>query len=108
MQSLQSAAMKSSVEKIAAGRSSQDLAVLKAVGFTTQRRSDNLGVIDQGTGMGGVGVWSDKLHTLGFKVRTLLEQPGRLTAMGKNALRVAHPDAGTVVARFVTSEGAHQ
>jgi len=49
----------------------------------------------------GVGVWSDNLHTLGFKVRALLEQPGRLAAMRKNALRVSRPDAGPVIARFV-------
>jgi UDP-N-acetylglucosamine:LPS N-acetylglucosamine transferase len=56
----------------------------------------------------GVGVWSDNLHTLGFKVRSLLEQPGRLAAMRKNALRVARPDAGPVIARFVTSGQAGQ
>jgi processive 1,2-diacylglycerol beta-glucosyltransferase len=56
----------------------------------------------------GVGVWSDNLHTLGFKVRSVLEQPGRLAAMRQNALRVAHPDAGAVIARFATSAGAHQ
>jgi processive 1,2-diacylglycerol beta-glucosyltransferase len=55
----------------------------------------------------GIGVWSDNLHTLGFKVRSLLDQPGRLAAMRKNALRVARPDAGSIIARFVTSEGVH-
>jgi processive 1,2-diacylglycerol beta-glucosyltransferase len=49
----------------------------------------------------GAGVWSDILHTLGFKVRSLLDQPGRLAEMRKNALRVARPDAGPAVARFV-------
>ena len=52
----------------------------------------------------GVGVWSDNLYTLGFKVRSLLEQPGRLAAMRKNALRIARPDAGSLVARFAMSE----
>jgi processive 1,2-diacylglycerol beta-glucosyltransferase len=54
----------------------------------------------------GVGVWSDNLHTLGYKVRSLLEEPGRLAAMRKNALRVARPDAGSAIARFVTGDGA--
>ena len=54
----------------------------------------------------GVGIWSDNLHTLGFKVRSLLEQPGRLVAMRKNALRIARPDAGSVVARFVMTKEA--
>jgi len=48
----------------------------------------------------GVGVWCDNLHTLAFKVRLVLEEPGRLDAMKKNALRIARPDAGAVIARF--------
>jgi len=52
----------------------------------------------------GVGVWSDNLHTLGFKVRSLLEEPGRLAAMRQNALRVGRPDAGGLVARLVVGQ----
>ena len=133
-----SAALKSSIEKIASRRKGQDLPVLKAIGFTTemdelmaaadlmigkpgglttseslikglgwvvvnpipgQEEKNAIYLLEQ-----GVGVWSDNLHTLGFKVRSLLEQPGRLEAMRKNALRVARPDAGSVVARFVLSK----
>jgi processive 1,2-diacylglycerol beta-glucosyltransferase len=46
----------------------------------------------------GVGVWADNLHTLGFKVRAVLEQPGRLEEMRRNALRIASPAAGRVIA----------
>ena len=53
----------------------------------------------------GVGVWSDNLHTLAYKVAALLEEPGRLEAMRKNALRIARPDAGEVIARFVINQG---
>ena len=53
----------------------------------------------------GVGVWSDNLYTLAFKVGSLLEEPGRLEAMRKNALGIARPDAGAVIARFATSQG---
>jgi len=134
-------ALKSSIEKIAARRPSQDLPVLKAVGLTTQMdelmAAADLMIGKPGglttsesliKGLGwvvvnpipgqeeknaiflleqGIGVWSDNLHTLGFKVRSLLDQPGRLAAMRKNALRVARPDAGSIIARFVTSEGVH-
>jgi processive 1,2-diacylglycerol beta-glucosyltransferase len=48
----------------------------------------------------GAGVWADNLHTLGFKVRALLEQPGRLTEMRRNALRIASPGAGPTIAKF--------
>ena len=51
----------------------------------------------------GAGVWSDNLHTLAFKVRSVLEEPGRLAAMRKNALRLGRPDAGPEIARFVTA-----
>src|SRR5579859_5190960 len=54
----------------------------------------------------GVGVWADNLHTLAFKIRSVLEQPGRLAAMRTNALRVARPDAGPMVARLVMGEEA--
>ncbi|MBZ5594976.1 MAG: UDP-N-acetylglucosamine--LPS N-acetylglucosamine transferase [Acidobacteriia bacterium] len=50
----------------------------------------------------GVGVWCDNLYTLAFKVRSVLEEPGRLEAMRKNALRLARTHAADVVARFVT------
>ena len=49
----------------------------------------------------GVGVWSDNLYTLGFKVRSVLEEPGRLKNMRKNALRLAKPGAGKVIAQLV-------
>ena len=48
----------------------------------------------------GAGVWADNLHTLGFKVQSLLEQPGRIAEMRRNALRIARPDASSVVAQF--------
>jgi processive 1,2-diacylglycerol beta-glucosyltransferase len=60
----------------------------------------------------GAGVWCGNLHTLAFKVRTVLEepldqppdQPGHLEAMRKNAIRIARPDAGGVIAQFVLGE----
>ena len=51
----------------------------------------------------GVGVWCNNLHTLGYKVRTLLEQPGRLESMRANARRLAMPDAAAAVARVATA-----
>jgi processive 1,2-diacylglycerol beta-glucosyltransferase len=54
----------------------------------------------------GAGVWSDNLYTLAYKVRGVLEEPGRLAAMRKNALRLAHPEAGSVIAQFALK--AHQ
>lgn len=54
----------------------------------------------------GAGVWCDNLYTLAFKVRSVLEEPGRLEAMQRNALRLARPDAGDVIARFVTGQRA--
>jgi processive 1,2-diacylglycerol beta-glucosyltransferase len=50
----------------------------------------------------GVGVWCDNLHTLSFKIRSVLEEQGRLASMRKNALRLGRPDAGAIVARFAT------
>ena len=50
----------------------------------------------------GIGVWSDNLYTLAFKVASLLKEPGRLDAMRSNALRVARPDAGKLIAQFTT------
>ena len=52
----------------------------------------------------GAGVWCDNLHTLAFKVRSVLEEPGRLESMRKSALRLGRPDAGATIARFVTGE----
>jgi processive 1,2-diacylglycerol beta-glucosyltransferase len=54
----------------------------------------------------GIGVWSGNLHTLAYKVRSVLEEPGRLAGMRNNALRHARPDAGNVVARFAAGAGA--
>jgi processive 1,2-diacylglycerol beta-glucosyltransferase len=51
----------------------------------------------------GVGVWCDNLHTLAFNVRSVLEEPGRLDTMRKNALRLARPDAGSIIAQFVVT-----
>jgi processive 1,2-diacylglycerol beta-glucosyltransferase len=48
----------------------------------------------------GIGVWSDNLYTLAFKVASLLKEPGRLEAMRSNALRHARPDAGKLIAQF--------
>ncbi len=48
----------------------------------------------------GVGVWSDNLYTLGYKVKAVLEEAGRLKSMRKNALRLARPEAGAMIARF--------
>jgi processive 1,2-diacylglycerol beta-glucosyltransferase len=50
----------------------------------------------------GVGVWSDNLHTLAYKVEALLAEPKRLEAMRKNALRIARPDAGRLIAEYAT------
>jgi len=54
----------------------------------------------------GAGVWCDNLHTLAFKVKSVLEEPGRLESMRRNALRLARPDAGQVIAQFVIGSGA--
>lgn len=53
----------------------------------------------------GVGVWSDNLYTLGYKVKAVLEEAGRLKGMRKNALRLARPEAAAVVARFALGLG---
>jgi processive 1,2-diacylglycerol beta-glucosyltransferase len=52
----------------------------------------------------GVGVWSDNLYTLAYKVLSLVEEPGRLAAMRKNALRVARPDAANLIAQFAINQ----
>jgi processive 1,2-diacylglycerol beta-glucosyltransferase len=49
----------------------------------------------------GVGVWCDNLHTLAFKVRSVLDEPGRPEAMRGSALRLGRPDAGATIAQFV-------
>jgi len=49
----------------------------------------------------GVGVWCDNLHTLAFKVRSVLEEPGRLETMRKNALKLGRPEAGAIIAELV-------
>jgi processive 1,2-diacylglycerol beta-glucosyltransferase len=54
----------------------------------------------------GIGVWSDNLHTLAFKVSSLLNEPGRVDAMRKNALRLGRPDAAALIAQFAVSQGA--
>ena len=48
----------------------------------------------------GAGVWGDNLYTLGYKVRTVLEEPGRLAAMRKSAVRLGRPDAAKTIAEF--------
>ena len=50
----------------------------------------------------GVGIWCNNLHTLGYKVRALLAQPGRLDMMRANALRMARPNAAAEIARLAT------
>jgi processive 1,2-diacylglycerol beta-glucosyltransferase len=49
----------------------------------------------------GVGIWCANLHTLAYKVRAVLETPGRLAQMKANARRLARPNAAETVARFV-------
>jgi processive 1,2-diacylglycerol beta-glucosyltransferase len=122
-----SAELKESIENIAAGSdrvkalgfttemdelmSAADLMIGKPGGLTTseslikglawvvvnpipgQEEKNAIYLLEQ-----GAGVWSDNLHTLAFKVRTLLEHPGKLAAMQANALRLAHPDAASVIA----------
>jgi processive 1,2-diacylglycerol beta-glucosyltransferase len=51
------------------------------------------------------GIWSDNLNTLAFKVGSLLKEPRRLASMRENALRLARPDAGNLIARFATQSG---
>jgi processive 1,2-diacylglycerol beta-glucosyltransferase len=134
-----SAALKTSLEKIAARQKAGALPVVKVVGFTSemdelmaaadlmigkpgglttseslikglgwvvvnpipgQEEKNAIYLLEQ-----GAGVWSDNLHTLAFKVRAVLEEPGRLAAMRKNALRLGRPNAGAEIARFVTAYG---
>jgi len=53
----------------------------------------------------GAGVWSDNLYTLAYKVKAVLEEPGRLKGMRKNALRLGRPEAGGIIARFALAGG---
>ena len=46
----------------------------------------------------------EPLTTFTFKLRRLLEEPGRMAAMRSSAARLARPDAATSVARSVISE----
>lgn len=50
----------------------------------------------------GAGVWCDNLHTLAFKLASIVNQPERLAAMRANALRLGRPDAAGLIARLVT------
>jgi processive 1,2-diacylglycerol beta-glucosyltransferase len=52
----------------------------------------------------GVGIWSDNLHTLAYKVSSLLDEPGRLASMRKNALRLARPAAAHEIAEFAVNQ----
>jgi processive 1,2-diacylglycerol beta-glucosyltransferase len=49
----------------------------------------------------GIGVWIDNPFTLAYKVRAVLETPGRLDAMRRNALALGRPDAGRTIAQAV-------
>jgi processive 1,2-diacylglycerol beta-glucosyltransferase len=134
-----SAALKNSLEKIAARQKAGALPVVKVVGFTSeidelmaaadlmigkpgglttseslikglgwvvvnpipgQEEKNAIYLLEQ-----GAGVWSDNLHPLAFKVRAMLEEPGRLAAMRKNALRLGRPEAGAEIARFAIAYG---
>ena len=52
----------------------------------------------------GVGLWSDNLHTLAYKLGRLLADQRRLASMQKNALQLARPDAAQRVADFLTRQ----
>ena len=131
-----SAALKASIEKLAAAKRRSALPVVKAVGFTTEihefmsaadlmigkpgglTTSESLikglpwVVVNPIPGQeernaiylleNGAGIWCDNLHTLAFKVGRLLQEPGRLAAMRVNAAKLGRPDAGKVIAEFVT------
>ena len=49
----------------------------------------------------GAGVWCDNLYTLGYKVRGILDEPGRLEQMQSCARRLGRPDAGSIIAAAV-------
>ena len=131
------AALKTSIEKIAARQKAGVLPVVKAVGFTTEM-DELMAAADLMIGKPGglttseslikglawvivnpipgqeeknaiyllehgVGVWCDNLYTLAFKLRAVLEEPSRLESMRKSAQMLARPDAGELIARFVTA-----
>ena len=102
-----SAPLKAAIEKIASQPTG--MSIVKAVGFTTEL-DELMSAADlmigkpgglttsesliKGLAWGleeGVGVWSDNLYTLGFKVKCVLEEPGRLKEMRKNALWLGAP-----------------
>jgi len=133
-----SAALKTSMEKIATRRRSDPLPLVQAVGFTTemdefmsaadlmigkpgglttseslikglawvvvnpipgQEEKNAIYLLEQ-----GAGIWAGNMYTLGFKVAALLEEPGRLESMRKNALRLGRPKAGRVIAQFALGQ----
>ncbi len=131
------AALKTSIEKVAARRNADTLPAVKVVGYSTEM-DEFMAAADLMTGKPGglttaeslikglgwvvvnpipgqeernaifllehgAGVWCDNLHTLAFKVRMVLEEPGRLEAMRKNALRLGRPEAGATIAQYVIS-----
>jgi len=132
-----SAALKASIDRIAARQSAGSLPVVKAVGFTSEMdefmaaadlmigkpggltTSESLikglawVVVNPIPGQEeknaiyllerGAGVWCDNLYTLAYKVRSVLEEPGRLDTMRRNALRLARPDAGELIARWASA-----
>ena len=52
----------------------------------------------------GAGIWCNNLHTLGYKVRGLLADPGRLETMKANAKRLGKPGAAAEIARIAVAE----
>jgi processive 1,2-diacylglycerol beta-glucosyltransferase len=133
-----SAALKASLEKIAARKRADPLPVVKVIGFTKEM-DELMSAADLMLGKPGglttseslvkglawvvvnpipgqeeknaiylleqtIGVWSDNLHTLGFKVASVLGEPGRLETMRKNSLRLGRPDAGPLIARFALGQ----
>jgi processive 1,2-diacylglycerol beta-glucosyltransferase len=56
-----------------------------------ERNSDHL--LEQ-----GAAIKCNNLPTLTFKVDRLLDEPERLAAMRRNSLRIARPDASSVIA----------
>ncbi|MCC6538855.1 MAG: UDP-N-acetylglucosamine--LPS N-acetylglucosamine transferase [Bryobacterales bacterium] len=49
----------------------------------------------------GVGIWCNNLHTLGYKVRALLDDRARIASMQANARRLARPHAAADIAALV-------
>ena len=131
------AALKTSIERIAARQQPGTLPAVKVVGFTTemdelmsaadlmigkpgglttseslvkglawvvvnpipgQEERNAIYLLEQ-----GAGVWCDNLYTLAYKVRAVLDEPGRLDAMRKNSLRLARPAAAREIAEWVAA-----